>query len=241
MLGHSPYYHQMTRKYIIAFAKIFNDIQIIRTDSVGNIVKTIKVPVTYAGKEKIFYYLTQRNEAKVVNTILPRISFIITDAQVNRERALNNTNTVRVGGDPDTEDLIYSGVPYDFTIVLSIWGKNMDDVLQIFEQIAPFFKPDYTITLNEIKELNIQRNVPILLNDVQFDVSTDLDIDDTRNVYADLSFTLQGYLYPPITDSKIIKLIDVDIKDLETFELLTTIHIDNRVSVSDTLSFTDSV
>ena len=229
----------MTRKYIVSFAKIFNDIKIQRFDSAGTVQKTIKVPVSYAGKSKIFYLLNERKDINVnmINTILPRISFIITGATINRERLENNMNQIAISNDGDVESLMYSGVPYDFAVTMSIWGKNMDDVLQIFEQIAPYFKPDYTITLNEIKELNIHRNVPVTLNDIQFDVTDEMGVEDERNIFADLSFTIQGYLYPPITDDKIIKIIDVDFKDFETFQQLSNIHFDETNTVYSNFAF----
>ena len=39
-------------------------------------------------------------------------------------------------------------VPYDIGFRLSFAAKLQDDVLQILEQILPFFQPHYSVTMN---------------------------------------------------------------------------------------------
>jgi hypothetical protein len=47
-------------------------------------------------------------------------------------------------------------------------AKNSDDALQIVEQILPYFQPDYTITINDMADMGIKRDVPIVLNSVSY-------------------------------------------------------------------------
>ena len=51
MLG-KHFYHEILRKTIIGFGTIFNNIELQRTDSSGNVVQTIKVPLNYGPREK---------------------------------------------------------------------------------------------------------------------------------------------------------------------------------------------
>ena len=47
-------------------------------------------------------------------------------------------------------------------------AKNMNDVLQLVEQILPYFQPEYTVTMKMIDDMSDNRDVPIVLNDVSF-------------------------------------------------------------------------
>ena len=46
------FYHESLRKIVVAFGTIFNNINIQRKDSSGNVVQSIKVPLAYSPKEK---------------------------------------------------------------------------------------------------------------------------------------------------------------------------------------------
>ena len=49
-------------------------------------------------------------------------------------------------------------VPYnlDFTLYNA---KNSDDALQIVEQIFPYFQPDYTITINDMSDIWVSKEM----------------------------------------------------------------------------------
>jgi hypothetical protein len=49
------------------------------------------------------------------------------------------------------------------TITLSIYTKLNDDMLQIIEQIVPYFQPGYTLPIKFLGNLNEVINVPIQL------------------------------------------------------------------------------
>jgi hypothetical protein len=129
----------------------------------------------------------------------------------------------------DTEDLIYAPVPYNFTVSLSVWSEYTDDMMQIIEQIAPFFKPDFTMLVEEIDELDIRRNISTVLNGVTLDVANEFQDEQNRIVAADFDFTIKGYMYPPISDAHIIKMINIRFTDwddrcLDLAEINHTFH-----------------
>ena len=47
----------------------------------------------------------------------------------------------------------YMPVPYNMNFELSIYTKINDDMLQIIEQILPYFQPEYSLTVDLVKEL----------------------------------------------------------------------------------------
>jgi hypothetical protein len=83
----------------------------------------------------------------------------------------------------------------------------MDDGLQIIEQILPYFQPEFNIVVEDVPELNIKRDVPIQLESVEMVDSFEGDFGEFRIVNWQLNFTVQGFIYPPITDQKVIKKI----------------------------------
>ena len=89
-------------------------------------------------------------------------------------------------------------------------AKNSDDALQIVEQILPFFQPDYTLTINDMADMGIKRDIPIILNSVSYEDSYRGDYAERRAIIYTLAFTSKFYLYGPVTSSKVIKTVQVD-------------------------------
>ena len=89
-------------------------------------------------------------------------------------------------------------------------AKNSEDALQVVEQILPMFQPDYTITLNVMPQLEVVRDVPIVLGDVSYEDSYDGTFTERRVIMYTLSFTAKMYLYGPVTSNKVIKRVQVD-------------------------------
>ena len=118
--------------------------------------------------------------------------------------------------DPVTKDInkiaaIYTPVPYNFDIDLSIMVLNSDDGAQILEQILPYFTPEFQVTMNEIKTLGIKRDIPIVLNSVSSEDDYEGDFGARRNLVHTLSFTVQGYIYGPISEQGVIREVDVNV------------------------------
>jgi hypothetical protein len=101
-------------------------------------------------------------------------------------------------------------VPYNLEFSLSIMSKNSDDGLQILEQILPYFQPDYTVTINDNVAMDSKRDIPIILNSINYEDSYEGDFASRRSIIYNLSFTLKFYLYGPVTSTSIIKSVQVD-------------------------------
>ena len=214
MLSRNHFYWNMLKKYAIAFGHIFSDIHVLRTASDGSLFKDITVPLTYAGKRKMFSII-QRNPtiSEKVSVVLPRISYLITNMTPDSSRKLNPTDSISISIGDTIEDFLYTPIPYNFNIELVIWTKNMDDMLQIVEQSVTFFNPHYTLTVKEIEELDIERNIPVILNSTDFEIDSEIGEEDFRTIMANMNFTLKGFLYPPISDSAVINLINTKLID----------------------------
>ena len=107
-------------------------------------------------------------------------------------------------------DTQYMPVPYNINFTLYAMAKNSDDALQIVEQILPYFQPDYTLTINDMADMGIKRDVPIILNDVSYEDNYQGDFTERRAIIYTLTFTAKFYLYGPVTSSSVIKTVQVD-------------------------------
>jgi hypothetical protein len=102
-------------------------------------------------------------------------------------------------------------VPYDVSIELNVFTANSDDGLQIIEQILPYFQPDYTVTMIENRTMDTKRDIPFILESVNYEDSYAGSLTDTRRITYSLSFTAKIYLYGPISTGAIIKTVSADL------------------------------
>ena len=209
------FYHQSLRKVIIAFGTIFNNIVIHRTDSNNNVVQSIKVPLAYSPKEKFITRLDQQAslDDRQVAVTLPRMGFEISGISYDASRKLQKVGKFRgVRSDRgDVMDYQYNPVPYNISLNLYSFTATAEGGLQIVEQILPYFQPDYTVTVNTIPSLGIKRDVPIILNSVNYEDTYDGSYTQRRAVNYTLSFTAKTYLYGPIYSQRVIKETQSDL------------------------------
>ena len=212
------FYHKKIRNTVIAFGTIFNNVNIKRLDSSGNPLQNIKVPLSYSPKEKFLARLDAQqdltgDDSKVAIT-LPRMSFEITGYSYDATRKLNkNQKITKVTTNADTTKLNnqYMPVPYNVNFSLNVYTANSDDGLQIIEQILPFFQPDYTVTMIEDRTMDTKRDIPFILNSVDYEDSYTGSLTSMRRIIYTLSFTAKVYLYGPISTSAVIKKVSADL------------------------------
>lgn len=207
MLDQSAFYHQLTRKYVIIFGSLFNNITLIRRDADTQVeIKRIKVPILYGPKEK---YITRIESDPTLNRetaiTLPRMSFEISGISYDAGRKQNSLLKVAKGDTASRVNSMYMGVPYDINFELTVYAKNIDDGTQVIEQILPYFNPDYTVTAAMIPSMGFTKDIPVVLNSVSNQIQYEGNYDSVRYVYWVLSFTVKGYYYGPISQPKIIR------------------------------------
>ena len=208
------FYHQSLRRLVIAFGTIFNNIVIHRKDSSGNVVQSLKVPLAYSPKEKFITRLDQQADldSREVAITLPRMGFEIAGIAYDATRKLQKLGKVRAvkSSSPSIMDYQYNPVPYNISFNLYSFTATAEGGLQIIEQILPYFQPDYTVTINTIPSMNIKRDVPIILNNVNYEDSYDGAYTQRRAVTYTLGFTAKTYLYGPVYSQRVIKETQAD-------------------------------
>jgi len=214
----SHFYHKQIRNTVIAFGTIFNNINIKRLDSSGNPLQNIRVPLSYSPKEKFIARLEQNTDLtgddSSVAITLPRMAFDITGYAYDASRKLNKNQRVGVvttNADTTKLNTQYSPVPYDVKFELNVFTATSDDGLQIIEQILPYFQPDYTVTMIESTTMDTKRDIPFILENVNYEDSYTGALTSLRRITYTLSFTAKIYLYGPISTSAVIKKVSADL------------------------------
>jgi len=211
MFGHT-FYHDTIRKYVILFGTLFNDTYITRNDNTGNQQQVLKIPISYAPRDKILARLDSNpNLTRQTAVNLPRMSFEMSSINYDPDRKLNTLQkNVKVGDDKSKVKSVYNPVPYSMNFSLYIYIKNAEDGTKILEQILPFFTPEWTATVNLIPEMDLTYDIPTILNSVSSEDVYEGDFDTRRALIWTLEFTMKGYVFGPITSSNIITLANTN-------------------------------
>ena len=189
-------YNRMIRKLTVAFGDLFSNITLVRYNPDESEQERFIVPLDYAAKELYVQRLSfDPNLDKKIQMTLPRMSYEMNgiDYDASRKQITNIKNFASSGQNIISQ---YMPVPYNFDFSLYLYVRNIEDGNQIIEHILPFFAPDYTIKVNMIPEMGIIKEVPIILNNVKYDVTYEGDRDsDTRMVIWTLNFTVKGFIF----------------------------------------------
>ena len=209
------FYNESMRRMTIGFGQIFNNIQIKRKNDAGKIIQTIRVPLAYGPKEKFLVRLDQQSSLsnREFAITLPRMGFEISSIAYDPTRKLTRIQKfkqVKSGKEGKVLDFNYTPVPYNISYNLYSFTASAEAGLQIIEQILPFFQPDFTVTINAIPTLNIKRDIPIILNSVNYEDTYSGDFTTRRAVIYTLNFTAKTYLFGPSTSQKVIKTVQTD-------------------------------
>ena len=210
----SPFYFSLIRKYVILTGTLFNNIRITRTNKNNEVTTLLKVPITYAPKDKMLARVLQDPNIDRPTAVapLPFMSFEMGKMRYDGDRKLPTTGRSSVKNPTSVNRLKYqyNPVPYDIDFKVYIYAKNADDGTKIIEQILPYFTPDWTTTVNLIPEMEITMDIPIILNNIGYSDNYDGSFKERRAIIWELDLTLKGYLYGPVKSGGIIKFVNVN-------------------------------
>ena len=207
------FYNEIFRSVIIAFGSLFNGIEIHKKDANDDTYSIIKIPLAYGPTQKFLARLEQQEDLnKPVQMTLPRMSFEFTDLTYDPGRKATQTQAFHPVTENGTKTKkVYMPVPYNMGFELSIMTKLNDDMLQITEQILPYFQPSYTLPIKLLGGLKEVVNVPVQLENVSMTDDYEGNFDTRRVLVYTLRFTAKTFLYGPITDvsNDVIKKVQV--------------------------------
>jgi len=212
------FYHEILRKTVIGFGTLFNNIEIRHTDNNDDVQSRMKVPLAYGPMQKFLAKIEQQPQLQGRPAItLPRMSFEMTGISYDSTRKAAITQTFKTCNTGQLGNIkkVYMPVPYNINFQLSIATKLNDDMLQILEQILPYFQPGLSITINLVSSIGEKRDVPITLDNINMTDDYEGSFDNRRAMISTLTFTAKTYLFGAIADNSdgLIKKVTVDYKD----------------------------
>lgn len=208
------FYHAQIRRMVSAFGTMFNNIEIQKQDANGNLLQKIKVPLSYGPRQKYLARIQERTslDDTKLGIKMPRMSFEITSLSYDSSIAINKNNIIKAStDDPSVYKSVRGPIPYRMGIQLNILARNQDDALQVLEQILPYFQPDYTLTINDVPELGIKGDSPIVLQSVVMNDDYEGDFETRRAIVYTLDFETRVRFYTGVADRGVITSASADL------------------------------
>lgn len=198
------FYHEILRRTIVGFGSLFNEIYIKHENKNDEVVSTIKVPLAYGPTQKFLARIEQVPDLnQPFQMTLPRMSFEFVGLNYDASRKVTTTQSFLAKSVDDATDIrkTFMPVPYNMDFELSIYTKLNDDMLQIIEQIVPYFQPAYTLTVDLVDKIGEKRDIPITLNNITMQDDYEGNFTTRRALIYTLKFTAKTYLFGPVSAS----------------------------------------
>lgn len=196
------FYFGTIKNIIAAFGILFRDVDYV--DDWGN---SITVPIHYSPQEKFIEMVqvsADHDDGYETMVTLPRFGFELTSIDYDSSRMLNPMS--RMSDAFGTEHkYMYNRVPYNFTFSLYLAVRKFEDGLKIVEQVVPFFTPDLNITIKDKEDFDYSTDIPITLNDLNFQIDWQGGFETKRTIIWNFSFTAKAFLYSNVRQQGRIK------------------------------------
>jgi hypothetical protein len=217
------FYHKTIRRATAVFGTLFNNITIKNTHSqTGAVLRETKVPIAYGPKSKWLERIKTANDlddAEKVAIQLPRLGFYITSLTYSPETAtsmlqrpahkVNNVDSAL----SRSASRSYNSTPYQISMQLSIISNRQDELFQIIEQIVPYFRPTFYVTVKQTDDYTATWDMPITLTSTVPIDSFESDFLTRREIVWDLDFEILVRFYGPISETGVIHKATANIRD----------------------------
>lgn len=199
---------------IAAFGNVFNEIEVPRFDESGQLTQLLHVPISYGPKERVELLVIDNPELAKQSAVspLPRLSYQMGNPYYDKDRILNPVqNMAVVKNATGNYNRMLEAVPYNFPFTLWVYAKTLLDADKIVEQMLSFFRPELPLTIELIPEMNIIRDIPLILDSVQMEDTYEGEFKGPRRaIIWTLNFTMKGFIFGPISEDKVIKFANVN-------------------------------
>lgn len=157
------------------FGWLFSDIHIRRKNSSTKENQDIYVPISYIGKERMFYLINKSQtdlKSPKIDAVYPKMGYELKDFYPDWARMTNPYQTVSHTSMVEEEQVIeveLNKIPVNFKFNLTIAAIHQTDLFHILEQIFVLFRPSYTLKANLNPRLGeVQSDVTILVSNGSF-------------------------------------------------------------------------
>ena len=157
MAGPLFFYDEQIRRFLLQFARIFNNFEVeYGRNEEGNNHTLIRVPVKYGDWTRQAQTVVQNNSAGFMPSV-PQMTFYISGLDYDRPRMQEPYHVSKIAVRQRTYDEATDSyevtqgnaftierlmpVPYKLTIKLDIWTSNTNQKMQLLEQMLTLFNP----------------------------------------------------------------------------------------------------
>lgn len=201
-----PYFYSaQIRKYLFAFADVFNGVQIAKYNSNGTISGYQTVPIIFPNQDKYFSYYNQKingststnPDVKIeVGKTLPSFSIKDLGFGIDTQRTRNKYDSIC-----ETTKTSYVPTAYKINLNLKLNFEKLDECFQIIEQILPLFNPVLSINVNPIDENFADKlSIPIFLESSSNLFPSDLTEEQERIHQYNLAMRMDIWLFGKVND-----------------------------------------
>ena len=203
------YYFNTFENNIKLFGYMFSNLQFRRRSKTDPVIThDVKVPISYMGKERMYYLINNTQvdlNSPKIDAVYPKMGYSLTDMFPDWERMTNAYQTISEEyGQLGEVEVELNKIPYTFKFDLSIAVVHQSDLYQILEQIFTTFRPSYTLKANLNPLLGeTKSDVTILLNNAVFrDFNEEAPFSENpeKPIVYSLEFTQKSWLWTPNED-----------------------------------------
>lgn len=217
------YYPRTIKNITVSLMDMFNNMVVQKYDENNNFIANKIIPLQFGPVEKYhqdrienhYYDVSAVEHGQRYYMMIPRMAVTLDGIAYNGNRAygVNEwrywfTETLQLSG-TNIADVFsdYQPTPYDLTYTLHIRTDKMDYFAQIMENILPYFNPMLALRVKEFSFLNVERDLPVHLENISTEFVDDIGENDSKEVNASITLRVEAFMYRPVTQSKIIKII----------------------------------
>lgn len=188
------------------FGYLFSDIHIRRKNSDTGTKQDIYVPLSYMGKERMFYLINKSQTdlaSPKINGVYPKMGYELKDIYPDWERMTNpyqlvSSTSFDEHGLPVNE-VELNKIPVNLKFTLTIATIHQTDLFHILEQIFTFFRPSYTMKANLNPILGEDKSdVTIVLENGEFqDFNEEAPFSDhpEKPIVYSLNFNVKSWIW----------------------------------------------
>lgn len=218
------YYNKSLRRLVVGFGTLFNNIYVSH-DNYTDPDTTLRVPITYASQEKFIQRLLNPSsitDGTRIENQLPRISYhvnSITPDPSRRRARFSASSKLNPAGSScnNVGSQIANEQPVNVGINLFAYTRHIDDMLQIIEQIMPFFVPDHIIKI-ELTDSGDPVNIPIVMVSNNLTDKYDGDFNGRRIHIASFNFVAKSYIFGGVSNITTISTVDAGNSNIEILD-----------------------
>jgi hypothetical protein len=249
-------FHFEIEDLITQFIAAFDDCVIKRFTGSREQKDQISVRYVYAPKQRVIYDIINKGK----NITLPVVSISISQIARDSSRVFNKLDGFYYpAANTDNEyaafsNQVYSPVPVNITVNMSIIGKYQTDIEQILSNFAAYTNPYLVISWKIPAAYNLTKTYEIRTEvdwsgSIALNYPGDQTPADSYRVTADTSFTIKGWLFPQAPSSSVKNIFFIDANFYATNQLsgnpykmlYSTLEDYATLSASNLAGFTETI